>query len=394
MIMSIASCSAGDSDGKNKKKKDKDRDETETEETEGPGEPFFSTVAETTPDPTETPAATPTPKPTETPTPTEVPTEAPTEMPTAAPTEVTVRPDPEDYAKLGALTGFYYASRDFAESYAKDHPDAVYGYNLGWENNSKIGIFVVNDSADGMQVFRSDGDGMTEYTDYGYINEACLHSYEEFMKFPCVYESGYGWGAPVELVDTLPDGEYYGYLEAISLDGTKAYVQVGSAFYISKEEYDHLEAGDTIKLPNAIWDDKDTLTVSEVREDEYGRWVEFDDGYDLYFDSWSGEDQYMLLSASDNPEPFNKKLVILPIAPDCEVSDAFSCLAGEEAYNDFKENHIPTGNPILDSFYWHYEYEINEYPHQASNGWYEGYALLYPIVVKDGQIVRFDAEWR
>ena len=114
----------------------------------------------------------------------------------------------------------------------------------------------------------------------------------------------------------------------------------------------------------------------------------------LWFSSWTDADKYLLVTDSDNPVPFNSRLVELPISPDCEVADYFGLLYGEEAEKEFEAGKTETGNPVRDTFYFYSEYLNNQYPHFKSNGWYDGYGLLYPIIVEDGQIVYFDVEWR
>ena len=101
----------------------------------------------------------------------------------------------------------------------------------------------------------------------------------------------------------------------------------------------------------------------------------------------------MLMSSSGNPCREYNYTVELPVSDSCVVTDTYDLL-----YDDVDMSGVtPTGNPIFDSCYWYVNTEVSNYPmnDDLQDGWYRDcYGLLYPIEIRNGEVVRLNIEWR
>lgn len=79
--------------------------------------------------------------------------------------------------------------------------------------------------------------------------------YDDFKKLPTYINATQAAELYVtDLVEEIPDGDYFGELLAFSPDGKKALVEIAEPIVISKEEYDSLSAGDRFEsLYDSPW---------------------------------------------------------------------------------------------------------------------------------------------
>lgn len=345
-----------------------DDDETEEEET------TEETTEETATEETE---ATPTPEPVSEATPTAAETSEET-------TEETVLADTtaEDMTEL---FGIY---SDFLADYVVYNPneDLRIGFGRHYDSNGGAWDLLITD-ADGENghVFSYVDGEVTEME--GMSITSATYPLDVFLQIPCFFE----FWSDIEYVEHPADGRYFGGIEALSLDGRSAIIYYGDPIVLTASEVAALRVGDTIDVE--IYG-MDRITVTNIETDSDHTYVQFD-AQDLYLYQAYGEnpDDYLLMSSSDNPVTVNERLAIVSVADNCVVTDTYSYLTSQQSVDEFYASHEETGIALLDSYYFYYITQLDQYQ-TASNGWQTAHGLLYPVTISDGQIVQMNAEWR
>jgi hypothetical protein len=226
------------------------------------------------------------------------------------------------------------------------------------------------------------------------LEAVTLSSYEGIRSMPYLGVSD-PWYYHSEYVDSLEDGIYYGSMYAMSEDGTSIYVVAGHAVTFDRSYMETFSEGDQITyIRNGVeW----VNTIDHISEytDDNGTvhrtyWL---DDSDLWIsDDYDGNpDIMMLMSSSGNPCREYNYIVELPVSSSCVVTDTFHILVDLPEYED----QVPTGNPLFDSYWWYVSYS-NDMNGSVTytNGWYECHGLLYPIELRNGEVVRINIEWR
>jgi len=252
-------------------------------------------------------------------------------------------------------------------------------------------------SSDGEVHFYVICDGEITETESGIdLENVALSSYEGIRSIPYL-GSDASWYYHSECVTSLDDGIYYGEMLAISEDGTRIYVCAGNAVTFDRSYMETLSEGDQITYTmNGVAWVRTIDRISEYTDDNgvvhHTYWL---DDWDLWIeDDYDGNpDIMMLMSSSGNPCREYNYTVELPVSDSCVVTDTYDLL-----YDDVDMSGVtPTGNPIFDSCYWYVNTENTNYPmnDDLQDGWYRDcYGLLYPIEIRNGEVVRINIEWR
>ena len=331
-----------------------------------------------TPSPTQAPAATATPSP--------IPTDSPTPVPTSAPAI--------DPASIGDST-VYNELMAYAEQVHQEDPEATFSLTRGYGEGSWYwGLWV--HEADGYSVeHRVVNGNVVGSGDVNPYYEGASLSYDQLQRLPTLCET-YAFSYSDEdliIADSVPDGVYFGEIEAIKADGSEAFLVIGDCITISRDQLDQYEVGDTFHIDELDYD----FVISNIDE-SYGISTDYDDfwfseGYSRYLPD---SDRLMLMTSSENPIVVNSRLALLPFAPDCQITDTFAILSGRDTPNPslFGEN------ILTESYYWTYllqdDYEDSLEIRSAlsNNGYIAAIGLAYPVVVENGQIVLMNVEWR
>ena len=215
-------------------------------------------------------------------------------------------------------------------------------------------------------------------------------TYDEIKRFP-LFPEHMITERTGQFADTLSDGTYFGALLAVSEDGRSGLFYLGIPVGFDRMTVDSLQEGDEIGY--------DDLRVTSITENEGGRCITLGDGY-LYFtpnyESFTGT--LLLCSSGNNPITQDDVMVVLPISAECEITDTYADLSGQEStlYTEW-QSADRTGDPFFDSFFWRYEGEdrFGGEPTLSSTGWYDlRFTLAYPVVVSGGEVTRMNLEWR
>jgi len=375
LIMSMAvSCSGSSKERTKRHDRDDDEEETEIE--------------------TETEETTPTEAPTE---PTEEPTTEPTEEPTTEPPVTT----PEIYVDQGFGSMRYSTYMSLCSELNDANKDYLFGFREDFDNRPiEFDLLTYDPDSKILTTYYCDDSGNlieldTNRIDAGeeYMIEYLL-TFDELSKYPCMIDADY-MNSKIEFVSSLPDGKYFGSIDAISNDGTKALLSLGEGVILSEEEYKNLKVGDKIKVD---FYDTEYITVTEVNDtDDPYMGIRFDIDY-VWFSQGAYTDNstdYVLLTDSDVPVSTNDRLVIIDLASDCEVDDTFGWLMAEGYEEGMKKMIEDEGytNPLQTSSFWYFHYTY-EYKIESSNGWTPMWGLVLPAVVKNGELVKFCIGWR
>ena len=181
---------------------------------------------------------------------------------------------------------------------------------------------------------------------------------------------------------TIEDGTYGGVLMGVSDDGTTALVQIGTLIAFDRDEIMSLEIGDPIGYEDLVIMGKDPGSNDSI-----------------YIPVSDGQLPLALVSLGDDPDsPLYLKyesdtfvyedvtVAILPISQTAEINSYFSGYGDEpEGY----ENITPTGNPMLDSYFWFYYESFGNggWFSGNNNGWHAFNEAMEPIVVSNNEIV-------
>ena len=221
--------------------------------------------------------------------------------------------------------------------------------------------------------------------------------YDVFRALPCMCYS-YHSVTGAEMSD-INDGRYFGSIEAAAVDGSYLLLLIGDPFILTEEEYWNLEVGDVIDTPPMYEGDDPGMTVTAVVDTGENRHVQIDNGYECWFVKGSYTEDptdYILMTNSDNPVWFNTRMIIVPVAGDCEVTDTYSFLISNGDDSQFEGwNTDPDANAFTSSVFWYYETQVRIYLPEEVNGWVptEG-GLAYPVVIENGEVTSINIEWR
>ena len=214
------------------------------------------------------------------------------------------------------------------------------------------------------------------------------YSYDEISQIPMIFS----YEEDIRIGQSVPDGVYFGSLEAVSEDLSYALVCIGEPVYRSMEELSQYSVGDTIHIDEIDYD----FVISDIGDG----YIDSEDGEPFFSTSYVNcidEDNILMLCGySDNPYHANDRFLILPIAPDCEITDYFSYLSERDDVDPSLDN----GTALSRSYFWTYimrdEFEVSmERANELSNnGFHLTEGFLYPVHVENGEIVSMNLEWR
>lgn len=231
------------------------------------------------------------------------------------------------------------------------------------------------------------GGDLDSYAIYGAL------PYEEFIKLPYMMETD-SEKLP-EMVDSLPDGLYFGSVMAISDDATKLYLCVGEGVIFTKEEYLALKEGDKIRVDFYGTEfvtvesvDESVTDSNRVKLDSEGIWFVCGEGT-------TSPTDYILYTDSDNPIYINEKIVCVPVSEECQIVDYFGWLLNEGYESDMKDFQEAQGLDTLLSKteFWYYHL-TSQFSYESSCGFIPVWGFVYPVYIMDGQVVYLDLEWR
>ena len=330
------------------------------------------TTAAATPTPTPRPTLTPTPRPTATPTPTPDPTGDP------------ITSDDDQYPIIMGFVDELEASapgeyRYIIFSRSSDN-DAYWVLAVFGDNTSEAYIVV-----DGEMVETA------MPANYHYSADEAL-TYDELKSFPCLISESDRPSTDAEYPDSLADGTYVGSIIAMSEDGTRLYMYVSEVVAFDRSFAESLQVGDSIGC--SVNGQELTVTDIGTETDENGEeqllYVSLSNSCHLNPYPGIGDDDTFVLWRYSCPYFEERYVVELPVSPSCEVTDTFDVLVELPEYAD----QVPTGNPLLDSYWWYVHSGDSYVPALYSNGWYQCSGLLFPVEVRNGEIVRVNIEWR
>ena len=300
----------------------------------------------------------------------------------AAPSEFALPVFPEDPA--------YDDIMEFFRVQHETDSSVQFAISDGFDQDSQSwywGLWLVYPDGSAVCYRRLDDGTITEVEDNsGYWSRT--YTYDEISGIPviCNYEED------IRIGQSVPDGVYFGSLEAVSEDLSYALVCIGEPVYRSMEELSQYSVGDTIHIDEIDYD----FVISDIGDG----YIDSEDGEPFFSTSYVNcidEDNILMLCGySDNPYHANDRYLILPISPDCEITDYFSYLSERDDVDPSLDN----GTALSRSYYWTYimrdEFEVSmERANELSNnGFHLTEGFLYPVHVENGEIVSMNLEWR
>lgn len=300
----------------------------------------------------------------------------------AAPSEFALPAFPEDPA-YGDIMEFFRVQHETDSS-------VQFAISDGFDQDSQSwywGLWLVYPDGSAVCYRRLDDGTITEVEENsGYWSRT--YTYDEISGIPviCNYEED------IRIGESVPDGVYFGSLEAVSEDLSYALVCIGEPVYRSMEELSQYSVGDTIHIDEIDYD----FVISDIGDG----YIDSEDGEPFFSTSYVNcidEDNILMLCGySDNPYHANDRYLILPISPDCEITDYFSYLSERDDVDPSLDN----GTALSRSYYWTYimrdEFEVSmERANELSNnGFHLTEGFLYPVHVENGEIVSMNLEWR
>ncbi len=179
-------------------------------------------------------------------------------------------------------------------------------------------------------------------------------TYEDLLNCPVF--TYWGYSSTVTFDNNLPDGEYYGFVMAISDDGTTLYARLGEPVIITNELLDESDPdqfffnyhGTIVRLD---------YTVSEIERPEEG-------------------ESYVFHSPDGSPVTVNERLVIIPFAEDAVISSN----ASEYGVAANEGNNVMTSSDT-----WTFLTEFSPRIEHIDN-WYRARYTIIPATVEDGEI--------
>ena len=300
----------------------------------------------------------------------------------AAPSEFALPAFPEDPA--------YDDIMEFFRVQHETDSSVQFAISDGFDQDSQSwywGLWLIYPDGSAVCYRRLDDGTITEVEDNsGYWSRT--YTYDEISGIPviCNYEED------IRIGESVPDGVYFGSLEAVSEDLSYALVCIGEPVYRSMEELSQYSVGDTIHIDEIDYD----FVISDIGDG----YIDSEDGEPFFSTSYVNcidEDNILMLCGySDNPYHANDRYLILPISPDCEITDYFSYLSERDDVDPSLDN----GTALSRSYFWTYimrdEFEVSmERANELSNnGFHLTEGFLYPVHVENGEIVSMNLEWR
>lgn len=285
-------------------------------------------------------------------------------------------------------TGIYSNVMAFIDEQHQADPNAKFAITDEWDY---WGIWVESNGS--IQEYRYVDEQLTptgrNEADFWYVTV----DYDVIRKYPTLCEV-YAWVGSeeiIEVVDHVPDGVYFGGIVAVSEDCSSAFITLGNAVTRPRDELARYNVGDTIYIEEIDYD----FVVSDIGDN----WIDNEDFEPWFANDYTSclpdSDVLMLMTASDNPFIYDKRLAVLPIDPDCKITDIFSILSGTNQ----ADPSLNTGNVLSQSYYWTYmmrdePVSIEHRLDMSNNGYINAWGLLYPVVVREGRIVEMNIEWR
>ena len=266
-----------------------------------------------------------------------------------------------------------------------------YGYQFSIDRNCCI--LTVYDGTTKVMYVISDGE-IIEYVpevQHDYSFDPYL-SYEDIRSIPFLCDTRFSFdtlgeervefNSPVtDVVDSVPDGMYFGSLVGLSSDGTSALIVAGTPISFDRDEILSLEIGDPIGFMD--------FTVADIQVNEEYDYVQIDlssESYDIgnlhltnnpYID---GSELYLCEDSRDWMLQ-DAVIVQVPVSPSVELGGNYeNMLYGPDGYEP--EDLVITGNALLDSGYW----ALLD-PSYGSNGWISCSGGLEPVMIENGQII-------
>lgn len=218
--------------------------------------------------------------------------------------------------------------------------------------------------------------------DHTSIYDGPTLTYETIKKLPVLAET-YFFSEETKIYDSVEDGLYYGSISAISLDGTKVLASFGKPVIISKEQYDSFKVGDNLG---------EVLGIQELSDEYYTYNSNGYFGDDYEFQQYKDGNEYILYGPSDYVINYDGRLAFMEINSDCSITDNFIWLVDSENYDQtsvagsLAKTYFYNDMTSADGMHGQY------YPNH--NGWTHAYAIMEPVVVKDGSIVDITLGWR
>lgn len=289
-------------------------------------------------------------------------------------------------------TDSYNVFMSFIDEYEKANPGTKYRFTA--DNDERVDgpfwVLITYSSGKGNKAYCCDGNKVIDYEieDWEMIEKPKKGlSYEAIKSIPTLFETG--WDLRIET--SIEDGYYFGDIIAYSEDGKYLLFNYGKGSYIKIKDAKKLKTGDKVKFEgsNEIYTvDKGSSGLDSSFDDE---WFYLGDDY---LPEEMSEKYLMLMGPNDNPEYSDMGTALLPISEDVEIIDKFDSYYSTWEIDGYRESHNKAGNPFLDSAYYIGNSFIEGEFALWSNGYTSGEAFLYPIVVKDGKIVKIQLEWR
>lgn len=231
----------------------------------------------------------------------------------------------------------YFYSIAMAEKLHAENSDLYFG--LGYD---KVYTYLNSGTADyGFWTnYYVSYDGTEETKEVG--SPSNIYAYEDIIKFPMatsMHSNTKGERNIFTVNDSAEDGTYYAELLALSIDGTKALVVLKDPIIISSEEFYNLKPGDRITIPDSdplydfdltIRDDFDPYDPAFTCDVDYMNFSEetFKSTFkNCTFRFYEMENGDFILGSGKYGQSYagiNPRVVIIDIAPDCEIVDDYS----------------------------------------------------------------------
>jgi hypothetical protein len=287
---------------------------------------------------------------------------------------------------------FYDLFMSFIDGFEEDYPGSTYGFFVDYDKDvdGPFWVLLILASDSTRKSYCADGDKLIEY-DTGFWKDYAVPekmlSYKTVKSLPALFDTRDPY---LTIEKSIKDGYYYGDNIAYSEDGKYFLFTYGKGSYIKIEDAKKLKSGDKVTFEGSgetFMVDEGTSGLESTFEGEEF-WLD-----DVYLPEEMQGKYMQLYGASDIPEYKYLGTALLPISEEVEIYDGFKMLYSAEDIEEYKKTHGETGNPFLDSAYYIGSTFTNDEYTLRSNGFATGMALLQPIVVKDGKIVRINLSW-
>ena len=287
---------------------------------------------------------------------------------------------------------YYNLFMSFIDEYEKANPGTKYRFFADKDErvDGPFWVLITYSSGKGYKTYCCDGNSVIDYEmiDLSMIENINIGlNYEAIKSIPTLLDTG----GDLKIETSIKDGYYFGDIVAYSEDGKYLLFGYGKGSYIRIKDAKKLKAGDKVKFEGS----NETFKVDEGSS---GLDSFFDDNWLFLDDDYLPEEMrgeyLMLMSSYDDPEYNHLGTALLPISEDVEIIDKFDSYFSTWEIDEYRKSHNKTGNPFLDSAFYIGNSFIEGELTLRSNGYIGGEAVLSPIVIKDGKIVKIQLEWR